>query len=489
MVLDLIDCWKLMAEVAWPEGEPDPVVHALALSWSQEMFRGSGETFSFGLSGLFWGWLAALKKLLTRAKPETAARSRERFDLLLLPVFGPNYYTGPCIAAGAAIQRQHPELAVGLLKPLFYKGRSFGDYARAQGYTGAVLDWRWEIPVFPLRQLLRSLARMRRLSALEKPPEFKQFFRARRRKKFLEIFSAEIVMSDFERQLRAWGVQDVITMNEQHFPSNLLVAAANAVGARTHEILHGGIAWRVYVPFACRFLWTEYEVTARNLASFGGSPSRFRVVPGLQVAAALGASGNGHVQRRARGPRRRLLLLAQWHGFPTRWQPAENALLVTMRALAERKEAWEFVVRPHPGDSADDLLDMHSIIQKSGLDVLVADGRMDLAVEAAKADLVVSAASTGVFTAIGAGTPACLVWNRELDETFGEPPLARHWVVHSPEELLPVLDRISRDESRDAASWAAEQAAALGISRVDDAPARFARAFFETVDGAGAKIN
>lgn len=76
-------------------------------------------------------------------------------------------------------------------------------------------------------------------------------------------------------------------MNEQHFPSNLMVAAANAIGIRTHQILHGGIAWRVYVPFACRFLWAEYEVTARNLERFGCHPSRLRV--GSEVAGGVTA--------------------------------------------------------------------------------------------------------------------------------------------------------------------------------------------------------
>jgi hypothetical protein len=177
-------------------------------------------------------------------------------------------------------------------------------------------------------------------------------------------------------------------------------------------------------------------------------------------------------------------MLAQWHGFPTRWEPAENALLITIHALAQRGDSWDLVVRPHPGDSAEDLLDMHSIIEESGVDVIVADGRMDLALEASKADLVVSAASTGIFTAIAAGTPACLVWHSELDETFGDPPLSKEWVVRSAEELLRVLDRVSHGENGDPRSWAAEQAAALGLSDVDGAAGRFAKTFAETVEGA-----
>ena len=468
----------MFSQLASRKGRLDPLLFALAFGWAHEMCGHAGWVFSFGCRGLIWHWAASARQQAKRWMGEKAAGAKTdpgRIDILLVPQFSSGHYASPCFTLARALLDRDHDAAVAMLKPCDTGLERFVQLARAAGCSASVVELDPQVPLLPIGAFFNAARRFTTLFFTAEPKAFPEFFRARPVwSRFLQILSNEIILGQVKAQLKRWGVGKIVTMNEQWFPSNLLVAAANELGVETHQILHGGMATEFYVPFQCQYLWPEYEVTARQLVGYGINASRLKTVPGLQVASQLGSRGAAsHTGARASGCKRQILVLAQYHGYSRFGQRCfRDALNTIFRAAAQRQAAWSLVIRPHPADSADDLASIRKMLDETGVDGGFTDASGDLAEQAVNASLVATATSSAIFVAIAVGTPACVIWGPEQAEAYGNPSLTPDWVVTGVGDLVSILDRIGAEEPAAIPGFAAEQSKSLGLNDWAESPKR-----------------
>ena len=137
-----------------------------------------------------------------------------------------------------------------------YQPRPIPGAARLAGCEPDIVELDSPVSPLPIAAVVTALRRFWKLSALREPQEFAAFLRGRPVwSRFIQILSNELMFRQASRQLARWKVGKLVTMNEQWFPSNLLVAAANQLGIETHQILHGGMATEFYVPFQSKYTW------------------------------------------------------------------------------------------------------------------------------------------------------------------------------------------------------------------------------------------
>jgi hypothetical protein len=449
--------------------DPDRVLACTIYGLATQIEYGKNFLFSYGWKHLAWCSLSRQINSGTANSP---------LNVLFIPNSDVFYVLGPCVFMAAAVSQSNRTSAV--LLPSNASHDTARNIAQMYGYAGAFIAWPNPFNALMLPSLLYARKLLNSIVATLEDAQVRNFILSNKMNLIRVFLSTHLMIITCRNALRRWGVEKLVTLNEQHFPSNVFVAAANLLGIETHQILHGGMVAPEYVPFRSRYLWVETAYSEDHVRALGVPPERIISCYGLQTAAQLVASRADTKKADEQVSKAHsMLFLAQYHGysgFGLSW--AKTSLELLAQVLQQSRYLWKLDIRPHPYDSPDDIAAMRNIFGKSSQDVSFTDVTIPLSIESSKYSMVITASSTGIFTAIAAGTPACVIWGDDLDLQYVGSPLPSEWTAHSATDLMAVLDRVASVPTGCHHGFAAEQAAAIGLSATESAAESFVRTLF-----------
>lgn len=419
--------WQAITSTAWRIDDPFGVVKGFALHWvlracSKPLFTRTSIRSLFG------------KQFRTDRHPKSREEDRST-SVIFIATFPALYYQRPLLRVieewleygrgERLLWAVPPDCAEGIELPNIVKKIS----------TEIFLPKSW----------LSSLKYGFKLAREWKSNRPSDIPKAFLRNEVSDIFWGAFSVAWYRELLVSKNCTAIITMNEQHPPSSLIVSAAKSLGIPVFQILHGGAASPLYTPFQADETWVDFSFTRQSMINFGAAPERVKSAPGITAFSPSFARPDNQSRLHLKHNRKRLLFLSQWLGSEGLGSPIfRDGLITAAKLIASASDSWDLLIRSHPWDTDEMTRNARIELQKIGINALWLDKKQILKEQILACDLVGTVSSTGVFEAIGLGCPAFTFWNEDIQTLHGAPFLPESWLVRTDSDLLRILTRIEK---------------------------------------------